>query len=161
MNRRTFVLTGVAAGLAGGFAGCASRIVDGGTTTETPAGLYELAGSYDIPAGEFRDLALDIDDPAVLDYTADVRSGPNVDVLVLTRGEFREYSRGNEFETLEAASALDTSYGDVRADLGPTDVNVVFDNTEAGAAAPPETDGTATVDFELSVTRRDADTESS
>ncbi len=91
----------------------------------------------------------------MIDYIADVRSGPNIDVLVLARGEFREFERGNAFETIESASALDTSYGDVRADLGPTDVNVVFDNTDAGSVSPHESDGTVELNFELTVSQRE------
>jgi hypothetical protein len=154
LPRRT-VLTGcLGAGVGGILAGCSTGSDGTDTPTVTPDQLYGLTGSYEILAGAFRDLALDIDDPVVLDYTADVKSGPNIDVLVLARGEFREYERGNEFELITDASALDTSYGDTRTELDPTDVNVVFDNTDAGTAGPPESDGTVTVDFELTVTRQ-------
>lgn len=73
---------------------------------------------------------------------------------VLARGEFREYERGNAFETIENAPALDTSYGQTRTELDPLDVNVVFDNTDAGTASPPDSDGAVAVDFELTVTQR-------
>ncbi len=137
-------------------AGCSSDGNRTPTSTETPNYLYSLSGSYTLLSGNFRDLPLDIDSPAEIEYTADVRSGPNIDVLVLSRGEFREFERGNDFELLESASALDTSYGDVRADLGPTDINVVFDNTAAGEASPPDTDGTVEIAFELTVGLRDS-----
>lgn len=88
----------------------------------------------------------------MLAYTADVRSGPNVDVL--TRGEFREYDRGNAFEFVESASALDTSDGDVRAELDPTDLTVIFDTTDAGSATPPSVDVTVELAVELTVTDR-------
>lgn len=151
-TRRKFLAGSL--GVGGILAGCSTDSGGTDTPTGTPDRLYALTGSYEIPAGEFRDLALDIDEPAVIEYTADVRSGPNIDVLALARGEFREYERGNEFEIINDASVLDTSYADTRAELDPTDVNVVFDNTDAGTASPPESDGTVTVDFELTVTQQ-------
>ena len=148
------VATGVVT--ASSIAGCSSNGTGTQPSTEAPNYLYALTGSYTLPGGEFRDLPLDIDGPAEIEYTADVRSGPNIDVLVLSRGAFREFERGNAFESIESASALDTSYGDVRADLGPTDINVVFDNTTAGEASPPDTDGTVEIEFELTVRPRDS-----
>lgn len=153
-TRRKFLTGSLGVGVGGLLAGCSTGSDGTDTPTVTPDRLYALTGSYEIPAGEFRDLALDIDDPAVIDYTADVRSGPNLDLLVLDRGEFREYERGNEFKMINDASALDTSYADTRTELEPTDVNVVFDNTDAGTASPSASDGTVTVDFELTVTQR-------
>lgn len=154
-TRRAFLRAGVGVGVASSIAGCASNGTGTTTPAETPEYLYALTGIYTLESGEFRDLPLDIDSPAVIEYTADVRSGPNTDVLVLARGEFREFERGNAFETIESASALDTSYGDVRADLGPTDVNVVFDNTDAGSVSPPESDGTVELNFELTLSQRE------
>lgn len=150
-TRRAFLRGGLCASVC--LAGCSSRFGGTATPTEEPPGLYELSGEYVIPAGEYRDLALDVDEPALLDYTVDVRSGPNLDVLVLARGEFREYARGDDFERLRDASALDTSYADVRAPIDPIDVNVVFDNTDRGAVAPPG-EGEIDLSFELTVTSR-------
>jgi hypothetical protein len=82
-TRRTFLTGSLGVGVGSALAGCSTGTDGTDTPTGTPDQLYALTGSYEIPAGAFRDLALDIDDPAVIDYTADVRSGPNIDVLTL------------------------------------------------------------------------------
>lgn len=114
---RTTRRTVLRKGLGYVLAGCSSGSGETAPPTGLPDRLYALTGSYEIPAGSFRDLAFDIDSPAVIDYTADVRSGPNLDVFLLARDEFRAYERGSAFEPVDDASALDTSYADTRVDL--------------------------------------------
>lgn len=152
---RRKVLLSVGVGTNTVLAGCSLSTNETTTPTESPDSLYALTGSYSIPAGEFRDLELGIDEPAEIEYTADVTTGPNIDVLVLTRGEFRKYERGNDFDVIEDASAMDTGYGDVQTPLEPADLNLVFDNTSMGAATPPNEDGTVEVDFEVAVRQHD------
>ncbi|WP_232703175.1 hypothetical protein [Halobacterium wangiae] len=112
------------------------------TTTITDETVSVAAGEYE---------TWEFSGPGSVEYEFSVADGPAVDSYVLSSQNFEYFQDGETFQT--EAESEDSSDGDGMAVLGSGDFVVLVDNTDAGAASPPDDGATAQVEVEATVTR--------
>jgi hypothetical protein len=120
--------------------------------------LRTLVGEQDqtvtVPEDDQKLWPIEISEESVVAYDAIVRSGPAIDIFVLTEAEALEYEEGNRFEFLEG-TRQDTTGADVGVTLSAGNYFIVADNTTVGEASPPTDldDSAAEVEMQIVAAR--------
>ncbi len=96
-----------------------------------------------------------VDEAATLDLDFSVRDGPNVDVVFMTREEYRRMDDDTAADVNEDVTVWDSDGASASTELDPEAYRLIVDNTNAGAAVPPANfeDDVAVVDVAFEVYR--------
>ncbi len=135
-DRRRFI---GALGAVVGLAGCSSG---GGIQPQPRDVVYETDTA---PAGEYLSWRFSTEQARFLTVTFAVRSGPDVDVFVMSADAFARYEAGESFEAYATAASAGEEFS-----LNPPvgEHVAVVDNTERGSVSP----GGEAVEVEINVT---------
>lgn len=124
--------------------GCVSRVRDVtlGTDDDYPddpdrsTRLLSIDESLVLEQRNWHQWYFSFDEPASIDYTVEVKEGPELDVILMSEESYAEFNRANLPEHYSEASALDTDGTSVTAELPAGEHRLVVDNTQVGKAEP-------------------------
>ncbi|RXK48676.1 hypothetical protein [Halorientalis pallida] len=113
-----------------------SSEVSTGIKSQTPApdanGLID--DTIELPEGENLHADFSVSSPAIIEYDFTVENNIEIDLFVLSLGDFQQYQSGQSFSTIQTVDGSEAT-GDVEVPRG--NYYVVIDHSDRGPISPP------------------------
>jgi hypothetical protein len=120
--------------LASTLAGCTSPAYGAGTV---PSLTWDKNGSITVEEDQYIQFGFILNSGGRYDFSAQVQSGPNVDLFLMDSLNFQQYQNGNAFSYFASCSRSPMNSGSGTCQLDARQYYIVIDNSDVGNASPP------------------------